>query len=71
MRDSQCAEPSRHPSGATLPFKEGKAEVAPTEHYNAIAGNVISNRRVLPAEQEKFFGYSAPLKGELSGRSPD
>ena len=55
MSDSQ--NPPVSLTAATLPFKEGKAEVAPTEHYNAIAGNVISNRRVLPAEQEKFFGY--------------
>ena len=44
MRDSQFAEPLRHPSGATSPFRRGKAEVAPTEHYNAIAGNSCGRR---------------------------
>ncbi len=51
MRDSQCAEPLRHPSGATSPFRRGKTEVAPTEHYNAIAG-----------EGSKTEGFTPPDK---------
>ena len=69
MRNAQCAEPSRHPSGATLPFKEGKAKVCT---FGAIITQsrvkLVETERSSPPrkEAEKFFGDSAPLKGELA-----
>jgi len=53
MRNSQNL--SVTPSGATSPFRRGKTEVAPTEHYNAIAGKAYTKKEKL----------SAPLKDAL------
>ena len=48
MRNSEFGEPLRHPTGATSPFRRGKTEVAPTEHYNAIASDGEEAGRLVP-----------------------
>jgi len=59
MRNSQCAyqcaiRNAQNPSVKiydfdSSPFKGAEKAVAPTEHYNAIAGNSGGKRQVLPA----------------------